>query len=292
MFGILLIDKPQGITSHDVVSRLRRTFQTRRVGHAGTLDPLATGLLVIAIGPATRFLQYLPLEPKEYVSVFKFGETTNTFDAEGEITETKPVPSNLEEKLVEVFPDFIGSVQQLPPMYSAVKKDGKPLYAYARKGEEVERQLREVYIDELELDNVTSDTAQVRLVCSGGTYVRTLAHDVGQAVGCGAFVQSLVRTKVGKFTLDQAVKLEDASPDHLIPLTEALPPTPLIELNDTQVVYVRQGRQILIKPLPDSPTVGLLDDERNVVGMGRVIGNKVQPECVIPADALVEASQA
>ena len=133
MLGILLINKPAGITSHDVVSRCRRKLQTKRVGHAGTLDPLATGLLVMAVGPATRFLQYLPLEPKEYVATIKFGESTNTYDSEGEVTESRPVPKNLEERLVDVFPDFTGEIDQLPPMFSAVKKDGKPLYAYARK---------------------------------------------------------------------------------------------------------------------------------------------------------------
>lgn len=287
MLGILLIDKPQGITSHDVVSRLRRTLKTKRVGHAGTLDPLATGLLVMAVGPATRFLQYLPLEPKEYVASIRFGVSTNTYDADGEATATRAVPEDLEGALVEVFPDFTGEVEQLPPMYSAVKKDGKPLYAYARKGEEVERQLRQIYIDELELTRVEGETAEIRMICSGGTYVRTFAHDVGERLGCGAHVTGLVRTKVGKFEVGQAKVLDGVSEADLIPLVEALPPLPLVELNDTQVVYVRQGRQIVVKEAPDGETVGLMDDGRNVIGVGRVKGNKVQPECVIPAEATV-----
>lgn len=287
MLGVVLIDKPQGITSHDVVSRMRRRFQTKRVGHAGTLDPLATGLLVLAVGPATRFLQYLPLEPKEYVATIKFGQSTNTYDADGEVTEERAVPEDLEAALVEVFPDFTGEVEQLPPMYSAVKKDGKPLYAYARKGEEVERQIRKIFIEELELVKVQGDVAEVRMICSGGTYVRTFAHDVGEELGCGGHVQSLVRTKVGKFSLEQASLIDAVEDGAVIPLNEALPPLPLVELNDTQVVYVRQGRQIVLKEKPEADVVGLMDDERNVIGIGRVQGNKVQPECVIPAEALV-----
>src|SRR6202044_655457 len=138
MLGILLIDKPAGITSHDVVNAVRRRFGVRRVGHAGTLDPQATGLLIVAVGPATRFLQYLPLEPKEYVGVVTFGEERDTQDSEGQVVALKPVPGDLEAQVHEVLPQFRGLIQQLPPMYSAVKKDGKPLYAYARSGKEVD----------------------------------------------------------------------------------------------------------------------------------------------------------
>lgn len=289
MFGILVIDKPAGVTSHDVVSKMRRAFQTRRVGHAGTLDPLATGVLVMAIGPATRFLQYLPLEPKEYVATIKFGESTNTYDSDGEVTAVRPVPEDLEGALVSVFPDFTGDVEQLPPMYSAVKKDGKPLYAYARKGEEVERETRTIYIEELELVKVEGDTAEIRMICSGGTYVRTFAHDVGEMIGCGGHVTRLVRTLVGKFSLEKAVSVEEASVENLIPLSEALTPLPLVELNEVQVGYVRQGRQVVVKDLPEGGMVGLLDEDRNVVGIGRVELKKIQPECVIPAEAMVGA---
>lgn len=212
MFGIAVVNKPIGITSHDVVSKMRRRFETRRVGHAGTLDPLATGVLVLAIGPATRFLQYLPLEPKEYVTTIKFGESTNTYDAEGEVTQTRAVPADLETKLLEVLGDYVGDIQQLPPMYSAVKKDGKPLYAYARKGEEIERELRSIFVDELELVSVEGDLAKVRLICSGGTYVRTLAHDIGEQIGCGGHVVQLERTRVGKFDLSLAKSIEEIGP--------------------------------------------------------------------------------
>ncbi len=288
MFGIAVVNKPIGITSHDVVSKMRRRFETRRVGHAGTLDPLATGVLVLAIGPATRFLQYLPLEPKEYVTTIKFGESTNTYDAEGEVTQTRAVPADLETKLLEVLGDYVGDIQQLPPMYSAVKKDGKPLYAYARKGEEIERELRSIFVDELELVSVEGDLAKVRLICSGGTYVRTLAHDIGEQIGCGGHVVQLERTRVGKFDLSLAKSIEEIGPGDLVPLNLALVPMPLVELNMGQVEHVRQGRQIVVRDELTETIVGLVDDERNVIGIGRVVGNKVQPECVIPLEAMSE----
>lgn len=288
MFGIAVIDKPEGITSHDVVSKMRRRFETRRVGHAGTLDPLATGVLVLAIGPATRFLQYLPLEPKEYVTRIKFGESTNTYDAEGEVTSTRDVPDNLEAALLEVLGDYVGEIEQLPPMYSAVKKDGKPLYAYARKGEDVEREKRKIYVDELELVGVDGNEAVVRMICSGGTYVRTLAHDVGEQLGCGGHVIELRRTRVGKFDLEHAKSIEEISAKDLIPLNLALLPMPLLELNGGQVEHIRQGRQILTKEVVSDEMVGLLDGSRNVIGVGRVMGSRVQPECVIPLEAMID----
>lgn len=286
MLGVMLVNKPKGITSHDVVSRMRRTLQTRRIGHAGTLDPLATGLLVMAVGPATRFLQYLPLEPKEYVCRIRFGQETNTYDAEGDVVAEKEVPGDLENQLVEVLPDFTGEVDQLPPLFSAVKKDGKPLYAYARKGEEVERKTRTIYIEELELMETTETDARVRIVCSGGTYVRTIAHDLGDRLGCGAHVAELERTKVGKFDVGGAVELDDVSIEKLVPLSEALLPMPLAGLNYGQVQHVRHGRQVRLNEKVDGDLVGFLDLEGNVIGMGRVVGDMVQPECVIPEDAV------
>lgn len=284
MLGILLIDKPLGITSHDVVNTVRRRFETRRVGHAGTLDPLGTGLLVVAVGPATRFLQYLPLEPKEYDAYVTFGRATNTQDAEGEIVSEAPVPEELEQRLVEVLPSFVGAIQQLPPMFSAVKKAGKPLYVYARKGEEVERATREVYIEAIDLLEVVGEVAHLRVVCSGGTYIRTLAHDVGEAVGCGAFLSSLNRTGVGRFKLEEAVKLDDAGPEHLVPLREALDPMPVIELDSHRVAHVREGRQVGIRPSPAEPRVAVATPDGDVFGIAKVFGPLLQPEVVIPSE--------
>jgi len=286
MLGILLIDKPLGITSHDVIARLRRRLQTKRIGHAGTLDPLATGLLVVAVGPATRFLQYLPLEPKEYVGTVKFGIETTTQDAEGEMVAEKPVPSNLMFEIDYALPQFKGAISQIPPLYSAVKKEGKPLYVYARRGEDVEREPRNVFISEVELLEQNGNEVDVRVVCSGGTYMRTWAHDLGQQLGCGAHLSALRRTKVGKFSIEDAIQLEDASEDDLWPLSEALPPVSLVQLNSHQVHAVRHGQAIGSPHPPAGLYCGLLDPQGNVVGMARVDGPMLQPECVIPADAM------
>lgn len=290
MLGILLIDKPLGITSHDVVTRLRRRFQTKRIGHAGTLDPLATGLLVVAIGPATRFLQFLPLEPKEYIGEIAFGVETTTQDREGDVVATKPIPADLPAAFAAAVPQFVGLIDQLPPLYSAVKKEGKPLYAYARKGEAVERTSRRVHIAAYEALSFTETEATVRIECSGGTYVRTLANDLGDAMGCGAHLSGLRRTRVGRFSLDQAVSLDEVSETDLIPLREALiPPAPYFEMNDRQVEAIRHGQAIgTMGQKFGTEAVVLLDSRGDVVGIGRFQGSELQPECVIPSLATEE----
>lgn len=286
MLGILLIDKPLGITSHDVIARLRRKLQTKRVGHAGTLDPLATGLLVVAVGPATRFLQYLPLEPKEYIGTVKFGIETTTQDAEGEIVAEKPVPADLMSVIDQALPQFKGAISQIPPLYSAVKKEGKPLYVYARRGEDVEREPRNVYISEVEVLEHNGNEVDVRVVCSGGTYMRTWAHDLGQHLGCGAHLSGLRRTRVGKFSIDDAITLEEATADDLLPLSEALPPVPLVQLNSHQVHAIRHGQAIGWARPPAGLYCGLLDPRGEIIGMARIEDQQLQPECVIPADAV------
>lgn len=286
MLGIALIDKPAEMTSHDVVSILRRRLGLRRIGHAGTLDPLATGLLVVAVGPATRFLQYLPLEPKVYEATFRFGQTTNTYDAEGEITEERPVPAALDAAIAIHLPSFRGSISQLPPAYSAVKKEGRPLYAYARAGIEVERTPRQVFIESFELLELGSETARFRIVCSGGTYIRTLAHDLGEAIGCGAHIHDLRRTHVGRFSVEQAIAPQAITPNDLLSLAESLPPLPLHALNEAQVDGLRQGREVRLRAIPGAERIGLLDPTGEVVGIGRTRGEWVQPECVIPGEAV------
>ncbi len=285
MLGVLLIDKPSGITSHDVVNQIRRRFGTRRVGHSGTLDPLGTGLLVLAVGPATRFLQYLPLEPKEYDLVAAFGVESTTQDAEGELSDPKPVPVDLRARVEEAIPSFLGLLSQVPPMYSAVKVAGKPLYQYARKGEEREREARSVFVETIELLEVHEDSARMRVVCSGGTYMRTLAHDLGRAIGCGAYLSSLVRTRSGKFTLEDAAALDEALPEDLIPLEEALPPMPILDLNAVETAAARHGQRIGRQRPPAARLVALREPDFGVFGVARVDGNQLQPECVLPIEA-------
>lgn len=286
MLGILLIAKPLGITSHDVVNQVRRKLGTRRVGHAGTLDPLGTGLLVVAVGPATRFLQYLSLEPKEYVAEITFGQSSNTQDAEGELSDPLPIPENLGERLQQAIPGFVGSIEQLPPMYSAVKIKGKALYHYARKGQEVARETRAVRIDEIEVTSIQSAKADLRVVCSGGTYMRTLAHDLGQAVDCGAYLSGLSRTRCGVFELGEAVDLVAASEDDLLSLEEAIEPMPILTLNAVQAGAIRQGRRIgWLRPVPVR-FAAVKEAGGDVFGVVQVAGSELQPECVLPTEVL------
>jgi tRNA pseudouridine55 synthase len=286
VLGILLIDKPLGCTSHDVVNDIRRRFHTKRVGHAGTLDPLATGLLVMAVGPATRFLQYLPLEPKEYVAQISFGQATTTYDREGEVTSESAVPEDLRSAVESVLPRFSGLIQQIPPMFSAVKVAGKALYTYARAGTDIVREPRSVHIGAFEVIRIEGNVVTARIVCSGGTYIRTLAHELGVAVGCFAHLSGLNRTKVGRFELDEAKHLDAISPDLLLPLEEALRPMPMLELSPQQTLNVREGRQIGIPEIIESPLVGLLEPGGGLFSVARVHGNLLQPECVIPSEAL------
>jgi len=281
MIGILLVDKPKGITSHDVVSRVRRVFKTKRVGHAGTLDPLADGLLVVAVGPATRFLNYLALEPKEYTAVVRFGQETATYDAEGECVCSRPVPKDLDKSLCDILPGFLGEINQMPPLFSAIKKDGRPLYDYARRGEAVEVQPRQVTIQSISIAKAAGENdRKMTVICGGGTYIRSLAHDLGQAVGCGGHIIELRRTGAGRFSVDQAVDLEQISPNDLIPLSEALSPMPLLKVSLGEEADIRQGRRI--KASPGDDLVALCQATGDVFALARRIGDELQPECVIP----------
>lgn len=208
MNGVLIIDKPAGWTSMDVCAKLRGVFHEKRVGHGGTLDPMATGVLPVFLGRATRAVEYATDSDKEYVAGLKLGVVTNTQDTTGEILEERPVTTSQAE-LEAVLPRFTGELEQIPPMFSAIKKDGKKLYELARKGIEVERKTRRIVIKELELTNRIDDTTyELRVLCSKGTYVRTLCHDIGAALGCGAAMCSLRRTMAAGYTLADSVTLE------------------------------------------------------------------------------------
>ncbi len=285
MFGLLLIDKSAGMTSHDVVYRVRRALGTKKVGHAGTLDPLATGLLVVAVGPATRFLRYIELEPKEYLFSATFGRETTTYDAEGGVVSESPVPHDIEARIRTTLIQFLGDIQQLPPMYSAVKKDGKPLYAYARKGEDVEREPRDVTVYSLELLSVEGNEAHLKCVCSGGTYVRSIAHDLGQLLGCGAYASKLRRTGVGRFRVEDGVSPEDATVRDILPMATAIEPMPLIRLTDGQLRLVQHGNFLRVDSAPSEKFAALTDEENNVVCVARVVENELHPECVVPLEA-------
>jgi len=205
--GILLIDKPSGMTSHDVVDKVRRKLRMKRVGHAGTLDPMATGLLIILVGKATKLSQYLTSLDKTYSGTIKLGEATNTQDADGEVTTSKPVPELARADIDRALADFIGDQYQIPPMFSAVKIDGQRLYKLARKGKEVEREPRFIRVSRLDVTRMELPEVDFSLDCSKGTYVRTLANDFGEKLGCGAHLSALRRDGSDQFSADDALGL-------------------------------------------------------------------------------------
>jgi tRNA pseudouridine55 synthase len=206
--GALLIDKPVGPTSHDVVDAIRRRFQIKKAGHCGTLDPNATGLLLIVLGRGTKLSEKLMATDKVYEGALRLGETTTSYDADGGLTASLPVPPLTLEQLNEVATTFVGDQMQLPPMVSAVKKDGVPLYKLARKGIEVERKERMIHIYNFRFSNYQEPVGQFRVACTKGTYVRTLAHDFGQNLGCGGHLATLRRIASGKFDVADALPLD------------------------------------------------------------------------------------
>ncbi|MBQ3505052.1 MAG: tRNA pseudouridine(55) synthase TruB [Oscillospiraceae bacterium] len=207
MNGIVIVDKPQGWTSQDVTARLRRVFNTRRIGHGGTLDPMATGVLPVFVGRATRGVEFFEHAEKTYETVLRLGLTTDTEDVTGKELERKEVHIS-ETEFSAILPRFRGKIEQIPPMYSALKVDGQKLCDLARKGREVERKPRSIEIFELELLEFTGETARVRVRCSKGTYIRTLCKDIGEALGCGGCMEALRRIQAGEYTIGEAVPLQ------------------------------------------------------------------------------------
>jgi tRNA pseudouridine55 synthase len=215
MDGIIVVNKPSGMTSHDVVSRARRILRMRQIGHAGTLDPLATGVLVLLVGKGTKLFKKFEAFDKAYRASLILGTRTTTADVEGETIEQMPFSHISQQDILETFKQFIGEIQQTPPMVSAIKVNGRRLYELARKGIEVERQARQVRIDALNLLEFHSPRVRFYLECSKGTYVRKLAEDVGERLGCGACIAEIERTKVGPFKIEDAVTLDELNETHL-----------------------------------------------------------------------------
>jgi tRNA pseudouridine55 synthase len=207
--GALLIDKPSGPTSHDVVDVIRRRFGIKKVGHCGTLDPNATGLLIIVLGRGTKLSEKMMSDDKVYEGTVKFGEATDSYDSDGEITATAPVPPLTLDQLNEAAATFVGDQMQMPPMVSAIKIKGVPLYKLARKGIEVEREPRLIHIYSCRFTNYEPPLGQFKVACTKGTYVRSIAHELGQKLGCGAHLAALRRTVSGKFDVADATKLDE-----------------------------------------------------------------------------------
>ena len=228
--GLLFIDKPTGLTSHDVVSRIRRIYRMKKVGHAGTLDPMATGLLILLLGKATKASNFLMSQSKTYEGTFRLGAVTDSQDADGDIIEEKEVPDTSEEEMKRLFEGFLGDQYQTPPMFSAKKIKGVPLYKLARKGQEVEREPRFITIRKFDLLAMDGPDVTFRIDVSKGTYVRTVAHDLGQKLGCGAYLTSLRRTAINEISVERAVTLDtlqEAPPSQLgrflVPVRDHVP---------------------------------------------------------------------
>ncbi|MGH2691323.1 MAG: tRNA pseudouridine(55) synthase TruB [Actinomycetota bacterium] len=275
--GLLLVDKPTGMTSHDAVDGVRRALGIKKVGHAGTLDPMASGLLVMGVGRGTRLLRFLSDLDKEYEGTGTLGVETDTLDAAGEVVRTAPVNVS-EEDLRSAMKALTGEIEQRPPAYSAVQVGGERLYKAARRGEAVEAPPRRVRVDAFELERYTSPDFDFRVICSSGTYVRSLVADVGSRVGPGAHLTRLVRTRIGRFKLEQATVPEEVGEP--LPLEAAVEHLPRLGLSEDEAIAARHGR-----PLgpPEAPGFhAAVDPAGRLVGIYRDCGTKSCPEVVIP----------
>lgn len=274
--GVLLLDKPAGITSQTAVSNARRLLAATKAGHTGTLDPLATGLLPICFGEATKFSHLLLDADKTYAATVRLGVTTTTGDMEGAVTATAPVAFD-RPVLEAVLKRFAGEILQTPPMYSAVKHAGKPLYQYAREGLELARAPRRVYIRRIEFADFTRDEMRMRVTCSKGTYVRVLAEDIGRELGCGACLAALQRTAVGSFNIDAAVSLDalgDMAPEqrdaHLLPVDSLVATLPRVDLDAGQAQKIANGRTVQSPSTLDPGLVRIYGPSQQYLGIAAI----------------------
>ncbi|AGA89544.1 tRNA pseudouridine 55 synthase [Thioflavicoccus mobilis 8321] len=289
--GILLLDKPAGLTSNAALQRVKYLYRAAKAGHTGSLDPLATGLLPLCFGAATKFSAFLLDADKRYRVRVRLGETTTTADAEGEVVATAHVDGVSEAALREALTHFVGAIEQLPPMYSAVKHQGERLYKLARQGIEVERQARVVNIFALELRGFAPPDFEMDVHCSKGTYVRSLAEDIGNRLGCGGHVIALRRTGVGPYrddgttfvTVEDVERVAEQGPEALdallLPLDSTLGHWPAVRLSADAAFYLRQGQAVLVPRAPVEGLVRLYDPSGRFIGVGEVLDDgKVQPK--------------
>ncbi len=287
--GVLVVDKPVGLTSHDVVQIIRKGTNIRRAGHTGTLDPRASGVLVILLGPAVRLSEYVSASDKRYQATIKLGATSSTFDGEGEVTQRDPVNLDAltEEQFEDILQEFIGEIIQVPPVHSAIKIDGKKAYERARDGEEVEMEPRTINVYSLELLEWAPPEVVIDVFCSSGTYVRSLANDLGERLGVGAHLVGLRRTKSGRFTLRDAVSLRRLRESFelgdwgqfLIPASEALGDWPAVELSPDAVEQLRHGHRV---PAEEGATgwARAITEQGDLVALVEVVEGGWQPRKV------------
>jgi tRNA pseudouridine55 synthase len=293
--GVLLLDKPINMTSNAALQKVKYLLSAAKAGHTGSLDPLADGMLPICLGFATKFSQFLLEEDKFYRVTAQLGIRTTTGDAEGEIVEQRELKEISNEHFSEVLNLFRGAINQIPPMYSAIKYKGKPLYALARQGLTVERQARSVMIYDLELLDKQMDRFSFSVHCSKGTYVRTLVEDIGEALGCGAYVLSLRRTRVGSYHEAQMISLADiearvevggcaAVDNNLLSVASMMQKWPELILPDASVFYMRRGQAVMVSSLPAEGWVRLYSKNGDFLGMGEALAEgKVAPRKLVQA---------
>jgi tRNA pseudouridine55 synthase len=277
--GALVVDKPVGMTSHDVVQAIRNGTGLRRAGHTGTLDPRASGVLVILVGPAVRLSEYVSASDKRYQAIIRLGGSTDTFDAEGLVTPTKDPVSVTEAQFETALQTFVGEIEQTPPPYSAVKVQGRKAYEMAREGEEVELAPRKITVHHLEVLEWAPPEVVIDVHCSSGTYVRSLANDLGVMLGCGAYLVGLRRTKSGRFSLRDSVplrKLQEAFTagnwyQYLIPAAEALGDWPAVELNPDEVEGVRHGHRVKVVGEPAETKVRGVSTQGELVALMELV---------------------
>ncbi|RKZ49024.1 MAG: tRNA pseudouridine(55) synthase TruB [Gammaproteobacteria bacterium] len=293
--GILLLDKPAGITSNDALQRIKRLYRAARAGHTGSLDKPATGMLPLCLGEATKISSYLLNADKTYVAVARLGEVTSTADAEGEVLETRQVPELNQELLEKVIAQFVGDIEQVPPMYSALKIDGQRLYKLAYQGLEVERKARPVTIKQIDLQHFDEDSFAIQVHCSKGTYIRTLIEDIGQALGCGAHVSSLRRLSTGPFKEAQMVSMEtiedlakegedgDAALDQLlVPGDSALEHLAEVNLSEEMTYYLCLGQAVSVPQAPTDGLVRIYDHNHAFIGIGTILDDgRVAPKRIL-----------
>ncbi|WP_412140645.1 tRNA pseudouridine(55) synthase TruB [Burkholderia oklahomensis] len=295
--GVLLLDKPIGLSSNDALMRAKRLYLAKKAGHTGTLDPLASGLLPICFGEATKFSQDLLDADKTYEATMRVGVRTTTGDAEGDVLDTRDVACD-EAAAAAALARFIGDIVQVPPMYSALKRDGKPLYEYARAGQTVEREGRTVTIRSLECLSCALPDVTFRVTCSKGTYVRTLAEDIGEALGCGAHLTMLRRTGVGSLTLEHAVTLDaldvatqDERDARLAPVDALLSTFPLVKLDAALTKRFLHGQRLKLSELVAQPEtdegarVRVYDGDDRLLGVARAVEGVLAPERLVVTGA-------
>lgn len=287
--GILLLDKPVGITSNAALQIVKRLYQARKAGHTGSLDPFASGLLPICLGEATKIAGFLLDTNKRYRALCKLGVTTSTGDTEGAVLEVRPIGVITQERLIEVLAGFTGEIEQVPPMFSAIKQQGQPLYKLARRGLSVERQARRITIHKLELLNHSGGLVEIEVHCSKGTYIRTLAEDIGAQLGCGAHLLALRRIGLGDFQETQMVSLgqlgdwaakgADFMDSELLPMHAALTGWPDVNLTDDAAYYLCRGQAVSVSGNPGCGWVKLYAPEQRFLGLGEVLPDgKVVPK--------------